>query len=185
MIQRLFFRIAKLHATSLGRYAHKVLAQLIGCFCGFFTIHTEFCQMQILSVVCFFHTVNNRSSFYGNTAGVLAYKRIGCQKLDFHREVQADRLTLRPYFCHIQIPVFFFHFCAFWNLFFIRSTPSRDAECKGIRLFGIALAGHGNMAVPREFGSDGCFYFFSFHCSTHVQVDKQGCVVFRVCVRCN
>ena len=29
MIQRLFFRIAQLHATSLGRYAHKVLAQLI------------------------------------------------------------------------------------------------------------------------------------------------------------
>lgn len=93
-----------------ARPAHRLLLR-------FFTIHTEFCQMQILSVVCFFHTVNNRSSFYGNTAGVLAYKRIGCQKLDFHREVQADRLTLRPYFCHIQIPVFFFHFCAFWNLF--------------------------------------------------------------------
>ena len=71
MIQRLlFFRIAQLHATSLGRYAHKMLRPAHRLLLRFLHHSQSFCQMQILSVVCFFHTVNNRSSFYGNTAGV-------------------------------------------------------------------------------------------------------------------
>ena len=141
--------------------------------------------MQILSVIHFLHAVNDWSAFYRDAAGVLTHKRVGCQKLDFHREVQADGLAFCPYFCHIQITVFFFHFCSCRDLFLISAAPARDVECEGVRFCCIALAGQGNVAVPWELGGDGCFYFFAFQRSAHIQVDKQSGVILGVCIGCN
>lgn len=127
------FRIAQLHATSSAvthtkrSPAHRLLRG--------FSPFTEFCQMQILSVVCFFHTVNNCPRLRQRPAS-FAYKRIDA-KTGFPSGSSGGSSHLRPYFV-IQIPVFSSTSAPFESLFH-RSTPSRDG-CKV----------HGSLVSPRR-----------------------------------